>query len=161
MTERRDASRVRPVLLALLVSGGAALGQAQPPVTTPKTPAAAPAPASAGDAYHYDPTGRRDPFVSLMGRTTQTASDPRIEGLPGIAVQDLRVTGILQSGGEYVAMVEAPDGRTWLAHVHDRLRDGSITKITMREVILAQSIADPLSPVKTREVRKAVGGATK
>jgi type IV pilus assembly protein PilP len=151
----------RASALVFLTVAFAGIARAQGPAR-PQTQAA-PAPASepSADSYHYDPTGRRDPFVSLVSRVTETESDSHVDSLADIASVDVKVSGVIESDGGYVAMVEGPAGKTWLAHVHDRLRDGTIKSITLRELIIEQKIADPLSPVKQREIRKPVGEATK
>jgi type IV pilus assembly protein PilP len=141
--------------LALLTLAFSVAGDAQ--TKTPASPASDPA----ADSYHYDPAGRRDPFVSLVSRVAEPQSATEVASLADLASVDVKVSGVIESDGEYVAMVEGPAGKTWLAHVHDRLRDGTIKSISLRELVIEQNIADPLSPVKQREVRKPVGEATK
>lgn len=121
----------------------------------PARPAAqAPAPA---EVYSYDPQGRRDPFVSLIARggDVKTAG-ARPEGVAGMMINDVTVRGIVKSGDDFVAMLQAPDTKTFIVHVNDRLFDGSIKAITMRAVVFSQEVNDPLSLVKQREVRKPI-----
>ena len=129
---------------------------------TPPPPAAAvqgapPAPQGAG--YSYDPAGRRDPFVSLTGRGSDVPlpGGSRPAGVPGLLVTEITVKGVLKSPrGGYLALVQAPDNRTYIVHGGDKLFDGTIKAITQDAVVFSQDVNDPLSLVKQREVRKAI-----
>jgi len=65
-------------------------------------------------------------------------------------------TGLHQTPERIVAMLQAPDNRTYIVHVNDRLFDGSIKAITVDAVVFSQDVNDPLSLVKQREVRKSL-----
>ena len=64
------------------------------------------------------------------------------------------VRGILESRGGFVAMIAAPNGRTYNVRPGDRLLDGSVRTITAQAVVFMQEVSDPLSLEKQREVRK-------
>jgi Tfp pilus assembly protein PilP len=126
------------------------------PAATATPPASAPVPPP-GDLYTYTPDGRRDPFVSLIARGAEAAATGRrVEGLSGLTTADLMVRGVLQMRGAYVALVQGPDGRTYTAHVSDRLADGTIRSITPQGLVIMQEVSDPLSLVKQKEVRKGL-----
>ena len=74
----------------------------------------------------------------------------------GLATADLMVRGVLQSRDAYVALVQGADGKTFTAHVNDRLADGTIRSITPQGVVIAQEVNDPLSLIKVKEVRKGL-----
>jgi hypothetical protein len=119
------------------------------PSTSAKEPAAEP--------YSYNPEGRRDPFVSLVSR----GSDPvpggrRAEGLSGLSTAELMVKGVLLSRGTYLALVQGADGKTFTAHVNDKLVDGTIRSITPQGLVIMQEVNDPLSLIKQKEVRKGL-----
>jgi hypothetical protein len=142
-------------------TAGAPQGAAAPAGTTPPTatpPGAAPAPpAPAVEAYTYDPAGRRDPFISLLSRGIEPVPGGRkATGLAGLTTNELVVKGILQSRGTYVALVSGPEGRTFTAHVNDRLLDGIIRNVSPQGLLIMQEVNDPLSLVKQREVRKGL-----
>jgi Tfp pilus assembly protein PilP len=138
----------------------------------PAVPAAAPPPAVADAAptpppnYTYAPESRRDPFVSLLNRGT---GDPRQghqgtarpEGIAGLTVEEIVVRGIVQSRGAWVAMIGAPNGRTYTLRAGDKLMDGSVRSIDAQAVTLLQEVNDPLSLEKQREVRKYLRGEVK
>jgi Tfp pilus assembly protein PilP len=137
------------LILAVMVSavaGGSVLAMQT------ARPAAPPPP----DTYSYQPDGRRDPFVSLVG----VGSDPRAavsrktDGPAGMTVAEISVRGIMQSRGLLVAMVQGPDNKTYIVHQGDKLLDGTIKAITPQGLIVIQEVNDPLSLVKQREIRK-------
>lgn len=128
-------------------------GAAPPqPAATPSTPAAAPP----TETYTYQSEGRRDPFLSLVGAGTDSrgAGSRRGEGASSLSVGEISVRGILQSQGALVAMIQGPDNKTYIVHQGDKLADGTIKTIMPQGLIVVQDVNDPLSLVKTREIRK-------
>lgn len=123
---------------------------------SPQPPAPAPAAAPAPEAYTYDPGGRRDPFVSLLSRGIEPPSGKKLTGLASLTTGEVMVRGVLQSRNAYVALVAGPDGKTYSAHVNDRLLDGVIRSVTPQGIVIMQEVNDPLSLVKQREVRKGL-----
>jgi hypothetical protein len=138
----------------------------QPPAGTPATPAAAPAaapdknapPPPPGAGYSYDPAGRRDPFVSLTARGAELPmAGVRPPGVAGMLVGEITVKGIFKSPkGGFLALLQAPDGRTYSVKQGDKVYDGSVKAITQDAVVFSQDVNDPLSLVKQREVRKSI-----
>ena len=135
----------------------AASAPAKPAAPAPTKPvtAATGTPPAAPEPYSYNPDGRRDPFVSLLSRGVDN-SGPRTGGLGGLSTAEITLSGVLQSRGAYIALVKAPDGKTYQAHVNDRLADGTIRSITPQGVVIMQEVNDPLSLVKVKEVRKGL-----
>jgi type IV pilus assembly protein PilP len=124
----------------------------QPAAPAPTTPA----PPPAAEAYTYDPSGRRDPFVSLLSRGMEANGGKKLTGLAGLSTGEVMVRGVMQSRNSYVALVSGPDGKTYSAHVNDRLLDGVIRSVTPQGIVIMQEVNDPLSLVKQREVRKGL-----
>ena len=112
------------------------------------------------EVFTYDPEGRRDPFVSLMGRGTdlQPLSE-RPAGLAGLSVNEVSLRGIVFSNGRYLAVLQASDDRTYILRGEERLFDGSVKSIFADGVVFLEEVNDPLSLVKEREVRQTLGGA--
>jgi len=107
------------------------------------------------ESYSYQPDGRRDPFLNLLG----AAGDGRIasrtgEGPAGMSVAEISVRGIMESRGDLIAMIQGPDNKTYIVHQGDHLLDGTIKSVTPQGLIVVQAVNDPLSLVKQREVRK-------
>jgi type IV pilus assembly protein PilP len=134
-----------------------------PPAQAPAAPAAPAAqgakPPAGGAGYSYDPAGRRDPFVSLTARGGElpSAGGARPSGPAGLLVSEITLKGVLKSSkGGFLALVQAPDNRTYIVHSGDKVFDGTVKAITQDAVVFSQDVNDPLSLVKQREVRKAI-----
>jgi len=135
---------------------GAATAPAAAPVVRPATP---PAPPVAPDTFTYEPAGRRDPFVSLVARGSDsktTQGGHRGDGLSGLSVAEVSVRGVLRSPGGYVAILQGPDNKTYIARPNDKLFDGTIRSISEQGLTVLQEVNDPLSLVKQREVHKGL-----
>ena len=161
-------------LLAAAPAAGTQTPPAQPPPaqTTPaQTPPAAKSPAEAPPgqppappppAFTYNPEGRRDPFISLLGR----GSDPRTTvtrpaGVPGILINEVSLKGIvIDTKGSY-AVIQGPDGKTHMIRPGDKLLDGSVKSIQSDAVVFSQDVNDPLSLVKQKEIRKTLRQETR
>jgi Tfp pilus assembly protein PilP len=133
----------------------AAMPPPAPALPVPAVPHAAPLP-SAG--FTYEAGGRRDPFISLANQGSDPRSEgrTRYQGLSGLGVNEVSVKGIVLYERQLVAMVQAPDNRTYLVRPNDRLLDGSVRAVTSEAVVFVQQVNDPLSLVKQREIRKAL-----
>ena len=110
---------------------------------------------AAPESYTYEPAGRRDPFINLLGTGVEPRlSSKRGEGAAGWTVAEISVRGIVQNRGSLFAMVRGPDGKTFLVHPGDKFLDGTVKTITPQGLIIVQEVNDPLSLVKQREIRK-------
>jgi type IV pilus assembly protein PilP len=153
-------------LMIALLAAMAALQAAPAPQrpAAPQPPAAgASQPAAAGTAaqppqaevYSYQPEGRRDPFLTLLGTGADSRPNARRgDGAAGITTAEISVRGILQSRTGLVAMIQGPDNKTYIVHQGDKVADGSIKTITSQGLVVMQEVNDPLSLVKQREVTK-------
>jgi len=146
------------VVVSMMAAGRAA-GQTPTPAPGAQPPAAAqpqrPPAEQPGETYTYQPEGRRDPFLNLLG----TGVDPtpglkKGEGPGGMMVSEISVRGIMQSKGGLVAMVSGPDNKTYIVRQGDRFLDGKIKSVIPQGLIIIQEVNDPLSVVKQREIRK-------
>lgn len=128
---------------------------AQAPGAPPAAPQ--PAPPQQKPAYSYDPAGRRDPFVSLLGRGTDPRSmASRPAGLAGILINEVSLKGIMRDRTGFVAIVHGSDNKTYIIKPGDRLMDGSVKSIVADAVVFSQDVNDPLSLVKQREIKKSL-----
>jgi Tfp pilus assembly protein PilP len=139
-------------------AANAAATPAAAPAATPElqpTGAAAPA-APPPAAYAYQPEGRRDPFLNLVGAGADTSGEPgaRPDGLAGLMVNEISVRGVVRSQGALVAAVQGPDNRTYVIRRGDKLLDGIVKAITEEGLTIVQDVNDPLSVVKQREVQR-------
>jgi Tfp pilus assembly protein PilP len=137
------ATAVIPSTLSAQQGAGATATAAAPPAAAPRI----------GSGYTYDASGRRDPFLAL-----DRASDPRsagkTNGLAGLMINEATVKGVVKSRGRMLAMVQAPDNKTYIVRASDRLLDGEVRAVTAEAVVFVQNVNDPLSPVRQREIRK-------
>ena len=153
--------------LAVRAQAPAYPAQQQPPAKSPApTNASAPRPdlPAPPSNYEYAVDGRRDPFLSLVNRgvdaATQAGQQPvkRAEGVPGLMTAEITVRGIIQTRGAYVAMVAGADNKVYSIRAGDKLADGVVRTVTADAVVIFQEVNDPLSLEKQREVRKLLRG---
>jgi Tfp pilus assembly protein PilP len=145
---------MRAILPTVVFALLATAGQGQTPA--PGEPQATPAPSqppSAVESYEYDRDGRRDPFLDLLAGISATGLPAEsLDGVRGLMTMELSVRGVLFSQGAYVAMVQAPNDRTYTVRDGDTLADGQIKSVTAEGLLILQDVNDPLSLVKQREV---------
>jgi hypothetical protein len=111
----------------------------------------------------YDPGDRRDPFRSLLVTVEATRRDgPRPQGIPGLVISELTVTGVWLTAEGPVAQVQsADDPVSYLLREGDRLYDGDVIRISYArnegaEVEFKQIVDDPTAPKPFREIVKRV-----
>lgn len=109
-----------------------------------------------GAAHSYDPGDRRDPFKSLLGGTdTDLPRGPRPEGVPGLLIDEIRLSGIYSTAQGWVAQVQpAAREKGYLIKEGDQLYDGDVVSVTADEVVFRQIVRDPTALKPFREVTK-------
>jgi Tfp pilus assembly protein PilP len=153
---------MRITLLILAVALLAAPVSGQAPSPNPVAPATATTPTNQvpslePQGYEYNPAGRRDPFISLVRRTTQatgTSANPRPTGLGGLSIEQIRMTGVVKGRQGFSAIVKGADNRTYYVKAGDELYDGKVRAVTADAMFLIQNVNDPLSDAKTREIKR-------
>ena len=109
-----------------------------------------------GAAHSYEPGDRRDPFRSLLVRG-DTADDrgPRPEGIPGLLIDELRLSGIYRTSQGWMAQVQAAaNAKGYLIKEGDQLYDGDVVSVTRDEVVFRQIVRDPAALKPFQEVTK-------
>ena len=169
----------RPLLVALALAALSASLLAQAPKGlegSKGAPSPSPAPAAepgkigleefveTPGGYSYNPQGRRDPFVSLLRPVQAGGPKTRKPGMEGFLIQEVALKGIVRTPGGgmgvaakpgFIALFAGPDPtKSYFATTGQRLYDGVITAVDSNSVTFLQEVTDPLSPVKTREVKK-------
>ena len=170
---------MKTTFLSLVLTGLAPLAFAQAP---PASPAPDVPKADASDigksileqelepppgGYTYNAQGRRDPFISMIKPVApQGAKGVRPQGFPGFLIQEVALRGIVKTSeagigsaakAGYIAVFQGADPtKSFFVTVGQRLFDGVITAIDASSVTFRQEVTDPLSPVKTRDVRKSL-----
>ena len=157
-------SRPRLMILLLLLAavwaaGGAAAqeeAEAPPPDVDIGEILAAEEEMLAGIGYSYDPGERRDPFKSLLrAREPAEMRGPRPEGIPGLLIDEIDLTGIFVTPEGPVAQVVSPEqDRSYLLREGDQLYDGDVVQISQDSVVFKQILDDPTALKPFREVQK-------
>ena len=90
----------------------------------------------------------------------------RKPGMEGFLIQEVALKGIVKTTGGgigrrprrpgYIAIFLGADGKSYFVTTGQRLYDGVIIAVDATSVTFRQEVTDPLSPVKTREVRKSL-----
>ena len=150
-------------LIGLLVAATTAAAQAPAPEPSP-TPVSpdvvknridqeiTPAPGT----YSYTAQGRRDPFVSLLKPVSESGPGKRRPGMEGFLIQEVALKGIVKDTKGFTAMLLGTDGKSYFVKVGQRLFDGVITAIDASTVTFRQEVTDPLSSVRSRDVKKTL-----
>ncbi len=160
-----NARTLRALLAALVMAACVLPAAAQAPTSSP-------APADAGDSlkslvekdllppaggFAYNPQGRRDPFVSLLKPVSaDQGARTRKQGMEGFLVQEVALKGVVKMQKGYRAMLLGTDGKSYFVSVGQRLYDGVIVAIDAGSVTFRQEVTDPLTTVRSRDVRKTL-----
>jgi hypothetical protein len=111
-----------------------------------------------GSGFSYDPGNRRDPFKSLLAKSdTPALHGPRPEGVPGLLIEEIDLTGIFRTSKGFVAQVVASNQKkSYLLKDGDQLYDGDVVSINKNEVVFKQIVQDPTALKPFREVVKSL-----
>jgi hypothetical protein len=109
-----------------------------------------------GGGYTYDPGDRRDPFKSLLAaREANEPRGPRPEGIPGLLIDEILISGIFRTPDGWRAQVQAADkDKSYLIRVGDELYDGDVVSISDNEIVFKQIVQDPTALKPFRDVVK-------
>jgi hypothetical protein len=80
---------------------------------------------------------------------------PRPDGVPGLLIDEIQITGIFRTRNGYVAQVRGALPKSYLLKEGDQVFDGDVVLIEAREVTFKQVVLD--GPKPFREVVKALG----
>jgi Tfp pilus assembly protein PilP len=112
------------------------------------------------NGYIYNPAGRRDPFISLARPVAaDESSQPRRPGIEGFLLQETSLKGVVKNIDGWIAVLEGPDKKGYFVRVGQRMHDGVITAVDAAGLTFRQEITDPLSPAKSRDVRRLLNSA--
>ena len=113
------------------------------------------------NGYIYSPAGRRDPFISLAKpiATDDAARGPKRPGIEGFLLQEVSLKGVVKNIDGWIAVLEGPDRKGYFVRIGQRMYDGVITAVDAAGLTFRQEITDPLSPAKSRDVRRLLNSA--
>ena len=99
-----------------------------------------------GETFSYDPAGRRDPFRSLrqgFERNREGDAEPRPPGLPGMAVDEIELSGIIETPNGILAFVQGRDNISYILRPGTKLYDGEVKEIHFDRVVFRKQSNDP------------------
>ena len=103
-----------------------------------------------GGVFIYKPRGRRDPFWNLLqGKSVKINRESR-EGIAGLLIEELDLTGILYKSGVFIAMFKGPDGRPYDVKIGDNVYDGEVIKIDYNTVVFKRLLTIALGGTRER-----------
>ena len=76
--------------------------------------------------------------------------------MEGFLIQEVALKGIVKDAKGYTAMLVGTDSKSYFVKVGQRLFDGVITAIDASTVTFRQEVTDPLSSVRSRDVKKTL-----
>jgi len=111
-----------------------------------------------GSGFSYDPGNRRDPFKSLLAAPDRPEfRGPRPEGVPGLLIDEISLTGVFRTSKGFVAQVMAANQKkSYLLKEGDQLYDGDVVSISRNEAVFKQIVQDPTALKPFREVVKSL-----
>ena len=149
---RRAALGLAVAVLHALSSGSDVGGCVAQPVRAAQAPAA--------QVREGTAPRPRDPFRPITGRPPepQGVASERPRGLTGLRVSEVELVGIVATEDARLAVLEAPDGRSYVTRASDRLADGVVREVADDSVLFAVWPEDGRGEmVPGRDVRKALG----
>ena len=157
---------MRGAVMFLLLTAMPAAAQSPAPAVSPASPA--PPQVDIGrvlldqelsgtaGGYAYTSQGRRDPFVSLLKPVDATSAKTRPPGIAGFLIQEVALKGIVKGPKGYTAMLLGTNNSSYFVTVGQRLYDGVVSAIDASSITFRQEVSDPLSTVKSRDVKKSL-----
>lgn len=159
----------------ILVIFGLSWGVALSPVGFSQAPPPAPKPAdetplsplAVPKTYHYNGRGRRDPFVNPIPKPVANAATaggprpsqcPQSQGLKSVLIGQAAVAGVVTSRetSMNVAIITAPGGKSYFAHVGDALCDATLKSIKLDIVTFMPILPATEDQRVVREIERKV-----
>jgi type IV pilus assembly protein PilP len=126
------------------------------PAAVPGAPPAAPVPGGVlvpSSGFRYDPTGRRDPFKSLLQLEKKQRDVTALPPIQQFDLETAKVVGIvIDPGRTPQAMIKAPNGQTFVVRPGTIVgkNEGEVVEITMKGILVVEKFLDFMN----RETRK-------
>jgi hypothetical protein len=96
-----------------------------------------------GQRFTYDPGGRRDPFRSLKERNED--AEPRVDGILGMSVDEIDLTGIVENDTGDVAYFTGSDNKGYFLRLGEEVYKAHVIAIdpVAGSVTFRQKVDDP------------------
>jgi type IV pilus assembly protein PilP len=106
-----------------------------------------------GSEFRYDPTGRRDPFKSLLQLEKKQRDVSQLPPIQQFDLDTVKVVGIVVDPGRGAqAMIRAPSGQTFVVRKGTIVgkNEGEVVEITLQGIRILEKFLDFMN----RETRK-------
>jgi type IV pilus assembly protein PilP len=115
-----------------------------------------------GGSYHYDPTGKRDPFQSFIAEQKQRMAKQERGPLEQFDLSQLTVVAVVWGTEQPRAMVEDPSGRDYVVQVGTPIgkNAGMVTEISDNSVKVRETYVDYLGAQTTKEIEMRIRSTT-
>ena len=92
--------------------------------------------------YYYNPAGKRDPFKSPLDEIKEQSAVVEtgevLEGIRKFSISTLRLTGIMSKGSDSIAIVKAPDGKSYSLKKDSRVGPNGTVKEVHRDKVVIE-----------------------
>jgi type IV pilus assembly protein PilP len=128
---------------AVIPAGSATLGAGESSVPTPEP-----------EVTSYNPSGRRDPFKSLIVKGDGKKNLEMLPPLQRHEVSDLKYVAVVWGELGTYGMVEIPDGKGYAVRVGTRVgpNRGVVQRITAKDLTVAEQYVDFFGETRTRDI---------
>jgi Tfp pilus assembly protein PilP len=104
----------------------------------------------------YNPTGRRDPFLSIVSLTKQKVQKKRkksLNPLENYDVADFRLLGVIYDGKDYYASILLPDGKAFTVKKGMKLGlyGGSIIDVSPDSLVIREYVMNYKGELKPKD----------
>lgn len=93
-------------------------------------------------SYYYNPAGKRDPFKSpldeIKEQSTVVGTGEILEGLRKFSINTLKLTGIMSKGSDSIAIVKAPDGKSYSLKKDSKVGPNGIVKEVNKDKVVIE-----------------------
>lgn len=153
--------------LALALASGCSGGSQPEASDKPARKAAAAGPAgkdakltAKAEDYHYDPTGKRDPFVSFVKSLVREQAGAVASPLERFDLSQLTVSAIVWGTEKPRALVLDPQGKGYIVGEGTPIgkNDGKIVRIGDNTVVVKETYVDFLGKATTKDIEMRVHG---
>ncbi|MCX8159663.1 MAG: hypothetical protein N3G18_01870 [Candidatus Saccharicenans sp.] len=102
----------------------------------------------------YNPGGRRDPFIDLIGKGKGGSKTTVAEGQ--LTIDNATLVGIVKTSKGYVAIVSGPQEFPYFLKIGDRLADGYVYSISEAQVVFRKTHERGIPLMRPRDVVKEI-----
>ncbi|MDH5668482.1 MAG: pilus assembly protein PilP [Nitrospira sp.] len=102
---------------------------------------------------HYDPAGRRDPFLPILEELRGGKIDESLPPLQRVALTEIDLIAIVWGTYGYVAMVQTPEGHGYTVKRGTKIgqNNGIVRVVTERGIIVEERFTDLYGMKQERE----------